>query len=266
MAYPDFKTPFVLHTDASNEGLGAVLYQEQGKKLRVFGYRSRALTPTERNNHLHSEKLEFLALKWAFTDKFRDYLFYAPSFMVYTDNNPPTYVMSPAKVNATGLRWVAELPDYSFTIKYHPGGTNIDADCLSRITLAMNTYMGTCTEELSPDVLRATIEAVREQSRGRISWITAVSIDMTTSEPTLQELKLKPLSTQEIKEAQRLDFLINLVNYYKSIGVKPYGKHWCVTPSVLTIFYGNGTSWNLMSTASCEERQVLTCSLSCLTV
>ena len=144
--------------------------------------------------------------------------------------------------------------------------TNIDADYLSRITLVMNTYMGTCTEELSPDVLRATIEAVREQSHGRISWITAVSIAMTTSEPTLQELKLKPLSTQEIKEAQRLDLLINLVNYYKSTGVKPYGKHWCVTPSVLIIFYGNGTSWNLMSTASCEERLVLTCSLSCLTV
>lgn len=75
----------------------------------------------------------------------------------------------------------------------------------------MNTYMGTCTEELSPDVLRAAIEEVREQSHGRIPWITAVTIDMTTSEPTQQDLKRKPLSTQEIKAAQRLYVLINHV-------------------------------------------------------
>ena len=123
MAYPDFKT-----------GLGPVLYQEQGEKLRVVGYGSRTLTPTERNNHLHSGKLELLAVKWAFTDKFWDYLFYEPSFVVYTDNNPLTYVMSSAKLNATSLRWVAELADYIFTIKYRAGDTNIDADYLSRIT------------------------------------------------------------------------------------------------------------------------------------
>lgn len=65
MAYPDFKEPFVLHTDASANGLGAVLYQKQGGRLRVVGYGSRTLTPAERNYHLHSGKLEFLALKWA---------------------------------------------------------------------------------------------------------------------------------------------------------------------------------------------------------
>lgn len=195
IAYPDFKTQFVLHKDASQESLGAILYQEQGEKLRVVGYGSRTLTPTERNNHLHSGKLEFLTLKWAFTNKFRDYLFYVPSSVVYTDNNPLTYVMSSAKLNATGLRWVAELADYNFTIKYRPGDSNIEADYPSRITLDINSYMGTCTEELSPNVLRATIEAVREQSHGRIRWITALTIDLTTSEPTLQDLKLKPLST-----------------------------------------------------------------------
>ena len=46
MAFPDFTKPFVLHTDASQEGLGAVLYQEQDGKLRVLGYASRTLTPS----------------------------------------------------------------------------------------------------------------------------------------------------------------------------------------------------------------------------
>ena len=141
MASPNFELPFVLHTDASGEGLGAVLYQEQGSTLRVVGYGSRTLTPAERNYHLHSGKLEFLALKWAITDKFRDYLFYAPSFVVFTDNNPLTYVMSSAKLNATGHRWVAELADYNFTIKYRTGKSNVDADILSRMPLDMDEYV-----------------------------------------------------------------------------------------------------------------------------
>lgn len=109
LVYPDFELPFVLHTDASQRGLGAVLYQSQGGKMRVVGYGSRTLTPAEQNYHLHSGKLEFLALKWAVCDKFRDYLFYAPHFVVYTDNNPLTYVMSTAKLNAVGHRWVGLL-------------------------------------------------------------------------------------------------------------------------------------------------------------
>lgn len=223
MAYPDFERPFVLHTDASSEGLGAVLYQEQGGKLRVVGYGSRTLTPAERNYHLHSGKLEFLALKWAITDKFRDYLFYAPSFAVFTDNNPLTYVMSSAKLNATGHRWVAELADYNFTIKYRPGKTNVDADVLSRIPLDIDKYMSDCTEEVPKDVLEATVEAVREQAKGTIPWVTAIAADLTTPEPTLKDLNLKPFSPSEIKEAQHSDSAICRVLYYKTHGIKPGG-------------------------------------------
>lgn len=45
LAYPNFDLPFILHTDASNEGLGAVLYQHQDNKLRVIGHSSRTLAP-----------------------------------------------------------------------------------------------------------------------------------------------------------------------------------------------------------------------------
>ena len=62
MAYPDPHSPYVLHTDASENGLGAVLYQEQDDVLRVIAYGSRNLTPAEKNYHLQSGKLEFLAL------------------------------------------------------------------------------------------------------------------------------------------------------------------------------------------------------------
>lgn len=116
LAYPNFDCPFILHTDASQQGLGAILYQNQDGKMRVIGYVSRTLTPAEQSYHLHSGNLEFLALKWAVCDKFRDCLFYVPHFIVYTDNNPLIYMMSTAKLNAVGHCWVGQLADFHFEI------------------------------------------------------------------------------------------------------------------------------------------------------
>lgn len=155
MAYLKFEDPFILHIDASEEGLGAVLYQRQEGKLRVIAYGSQTLTPAEKKYRLHSGKLEFLALKWAVTDRFRDYLFYAPSVTVYSDNNPVTYVLSTAKLNATGHHWVSELADFNITLKYRPGKTNTDADFLSRTPASMDSFISECTEQYSPEVLGA---------------------------------------------------------------------------------------------------------------
>ena len=88
MAYPNFEEPFIRHTDAFHQGLGAVLYQRQNGIIRVIGYGSRILAPSEQNYHLHSGKLEFLAMKWSIMEHFRDYLYYSKNFMVFTANNP----------------------------------------------------------------------------------------------------------------------------------------------------------------------------------
>ena len=103
LAYPDFSKEFELHTDASTIGLGAVLYQD-GK---VIAYASRALTKSEKN--YSAFKLEFLALKWAITEKFKDYLA-LQHFTVFTDSNPLTYVLTSAKLDATGHRWASSFP------------------------------------------------------------------------------------------------------------------------------------------------------------
>ena len=120
-----------MHTDSSLEGLGAVLYQVQNGVKRVIAYASRSVNKTEMNYPVH--KLEFLALKWAITDKFHDYLYGGNTFDVYTDNNPLTYVLSTAKLDACSHRWVARLANYNFNIHYRSGITNVDADALSHI-------------------------------------------------------------------------------------------------------------------------------------
>ena len=88
------------------------------------------LSSSERNYPAH--KLEFLALKWPITDQFHEYL-YGGEFEVYTDNNPLTYILTTAKLDATGQRWVARLADYNFNLHYKSGKSNMAADALSRI-------------------------------------------------------------------------------------------------------------------------------------
>lgn len=121
--------PYLLHTNASSVGLGAVLYQEQEGLKRVIAYASRGLSRSESRYPAH--KLEFLALKWAVTEKFNDYL-YETDFTIMTDSNPLTYLLTSAKLDATSYRWLSALSTYSFKIVYRAGKLNADADGLSR--------------------------------------------------------------------------------------------------------------------------------------
>ena len=129
LGFANPKIPYILHTDASTSGLGAALYQEQEGEMRVIAYASRGLSPSEKRYPAH--KLEFLALKWSVVEKFHDYL-YGNTFTVVTDNNPLTYILKSAKLDATSYRWLAALSTFNFSIKYRAGKSNQDADGLSR--------------------------------------------------------------------------------------------------------------------------------------
>ncbi|MCG8046231.1 MAG: RNase H-like domain-containing protein [Candidatus Thiodiazotropha endolucinida] len=179
LAYANYSLPFTVHTDASMNGLGAVLYQKQDGKERVIAYASRSLKPSERNYPAH--KLEFLALKWAVSEKFHDYL-YGCSFDVITDNNPLTYILTTAKLDATGQRWVAALSDYDFTIKYRSGRKNADADGLSR-------RQKTNQEEqtISPGVLKALSLSITAEECPLIDSVL-VSDDTGSLPPTSEEI------------------------------------------------------------------------------
>ncbi len=131
LAYADFSLPFILEVDASHGGLGAVLSQEYEGRVRPIAYASRSLRPTERNmDNYSSMKLEFLALKWAMTEKFREYLL-GNKCMVFMDNNPLSHLTS-AKLGAAEQRWASQLAAFDFEIRYRSRRSNKNADALSR--------------------------------------------------------------------------------------------------------------------------------------
>ena len=86
---PDYSQPFVLETDASDVGIGAILGQYRGKKVMPIAYLSRALNGAERN-YAPVEK-ECLAVVWAI-NKWRQYLHDNRYFTVITDNNALVYL------------------------------------------------------------------------------------------------------------------------------------------------------------------------------
>ena len=128
-------------------------------------------------------------MKWSVTDAFRDYLYHAGSFTVFTDNNPVTHLLTKPKLNATAQRWAAELADFSFDIKYRPGKKNLDADPLSRL-LVMLEY----TETIAQNEVQACL------GRKCDPWISSLSCKV---EGMLEQTDFgtKSLTQEQIREA-----------------------------------------------------------------
>ncbi|KAK3754208.1 hypothetical protein QZH41_003310 [Actinostola sp. cb2023] len=190
LGFPDFTRKFILETDASFHGLGAVLSQEQEHGLVVLSYASRGLRPSERNMQNYSSmKLELLALYWAVAQKYRDLLI-GSDFVVYTDNNPLSYLQTTTKLGATEMRWAADLTQFNFTIKYRSGRSNGNADALSR-----NTSHG--EEPISARLEEVTSGRGQVQSREVGTLVPpciTVFVEELTAEPLVQESRVRSQS------------------------------------------------------------------------
>ena len=129
LAFADYTKDFLLEMDTSREGLGGVPSQKQADwQFHLVAYGSWALTAHKKN--YHSTKLEFLALKWAITEHFKEYLLHQP-FLVKTDNKPLMYIMTTPNLDATGHQWVGALAKFNFQLEYQKGQDNVVADVLS---------------------------------------------------------------------------------------------------------------------------------------
>ena len=126
---PDFDRPFVLQTDASDRGIGAVLsqYDDEGQERPVAFY-SRKLLPREERYSVVEK--ECLAIKLA-THAFRVYLLGKP-FSIHTDHRSLEWLDRLKANNPRLTRWSLVLQPYSYTVKYRAGTANGNADALSR--------------------------------------------------------------------------------------------------------------------------------------
>ena len=129
---PNFDKQFVLQTDASALGVGAVLLQQgDTKKLQPVEFFSATFTPTERNYDIYEREL--LAIMKALAH-WRPYLGWTKEpFLIQTDHANLQYWKSPWNLNRRTARWHADLQDYDFILQHIPGKTNTLPDLLSRL-------------------------------------------------------------------------------------------------------------------------------------
>ena len=140
---------------------------------------------------------------------------------MYSDINPLTYVLSTAKLNATGLHWVSELADFNFKIRYRPRKENGDAKYLSRPSLVFEKYMEQCTTEMNQDAIHATINAAQTQYQGKVAWINSFSVPEDL--PQYPEKSPDPghIDQHELRVTQQDDPAIGHVMRWKLSGKKP---------------------------------------------
>jgi hypothetical protein len=130
LSHPDFRPPFYVATDASNVGVGAVLYQKgPDSRPKWISFMARTLQPAERK--YSATKKELLAIVFAL-NKFHSYL-WGNKFTLYTDHRALTYMNTQKELNPMMTTWLDTLFDYTFDVIHRPGINNILPDHLSRL-------------------------------------------------------------------------------------------------------------------------------------
>ena len=125
---PRLDLPFVLQTDASSTGLGAVLLQEFEDSLHPVCFASRKLL--DREKRYSTIERECLAIVWA-VHKFVRFL-WGVRFVLQTDHRPLTYLRTSNFKNSRIMRWALSLQEFSFEVLPVSGRANVFADLLSR--------------------------------------------------------------------------------------------------------------------------------------
>ena len=135
LKHPNFDYPFIIHTDACDIGIGAVLRQVIDNEEHVVQFISRTLQPEERKWCVREK--EALAIIWAF-QQFKPYIS-GSRFQVQTDHHSLKWLReatSPPRL----VRWALSLSEFDFDIIYKKGSANSNADCLSRLPISTSIY------------------------------------------------------------------------------------------------------------------------------
>ena len=189
LAYPSLHPDhqFILDTDASDTGLGAVLSQLIDGEEKVVAYASKTLSPSQRR--YCTTYRELLAVV-VFTQHFKHYLL-GRCFKLRTDHNSLRWLHNFKNIEGMVGRWIAALGSFNYSIEHRKGDQHGNADALSRVKpLSKRLRCGreVCPE--CPDGIEITPKHVRQA---------------IASEPELEEAPIYVMTRRQNQLAQADD-------------------------------------------------------------
>ena len=208
LSYPDRDATFVLDTDASNVGLGAVLSQIVDGREKVIAYGSRVLTKAERRYCI--TRRELLAVVH-FVKSYRHYLVGRP-FIVRTDHAALRWLRSFKEPEGQVARWIETLDTFDFTLEHRAGKKHSNADALSRGPCSQ------CGGDHDSDLIRRgrRPKAAKAQPvRTRAQTDTAPTQDPSN---WLHDLAMNP---DQLRTQQAADPVLDEVKGWVTAGARP---------------------------------------------
>ena len=188
LGYPRTDHPFILDTDASNVGIGAVLSQVQEGEERVIAYSSRTLSAAERNYCV--TRREMLAIV-RFVRQFHHYL-YGGHFLVRTDHAALYWLLRKKEPEGQMARWVTFLQSYDMQVQHRQGVKHGNADALSR---CMEGCRDLDTLQV-PVGTRATLEQIQVRAQAQ----ECVARVQTRAQAKVEKEQIKKYPTIEPKQ------------------------------------------------------------------
>ena len=221
---PNNRFPFIVQTDASDEGIGAVLLQPYPEGNRPIAYISKKFTLAQRRwSPMEQECYAFIHS----LDKWHNYLS-GTKFTWETDHKALTQLNKKAQINKRCERWRLKVLEYEFDVKYIPGLQNSMPDYLSRSPVEdaeedpdeNSPVTSTSTQTDSADSMEHlyTINAVQTRAGKLRTPNDGNSMDITQkiSDPLIEENRIIPFTIEDLIHAQQNDTNVqNILNNTK---------------------------------------------------
>ena len=150
LALPDWNIPFIIETDASGVGLGAVISQN-GHPIAFF---SQKLSTRAQNKSIYERELMAVVLS---VQKWRHYLL-GRKFTILSDQKALKFLLGQREVQPQFQKWLTKLLGYDFEILYQPGHQNKAADALSRMEQPVELHSLTTTGIIDVKLIEQEVE------------------------------------------------------------------------------------------------------------